>query len=365
MKKHYSKLLLIILTPLLTISLILVGMGKVQAFDANPALQKVIEAANKEGSLTLSWSTSTLGGSKGAKLFETALNKMFGTNIRIKFSPGPSFGRIGNQIATELKAGQKSLTDTYLATAAQITPLIKRDIFTTVPWPKLLPGRITDEITDADNRALKLATGLTGATYNSKLVPMKPKSLEDFLKPEWKGKVSSTPYAAGFDVLAADGVWGGEKTIAYVKKLSGQLAGLMRCAEAERLTTGEYASLVMNCTGQFALVWKAKGVPLERIIPRDAAMFRYYYLTVPKNAEHPNAAKLFTTFMMTEEAQKLQWQVAKLDLHLFPQSVSGPEIRALKNEGVKFTHVSIAWWEKHPEIAKVKREVIKILTKKK
>jgi ABC-type Fe3+ transport system substrate-binding protein len=74
---------------------------------------------------------------------------------------------------------------------------------------------------------------------------MKPTVLEDFLKPAWKGKLASTPYAAGFDVLLADDVWGKERTVHYVRALSKQITGLIRCGEAERIATGEYLGLVM------------------------------------------------------------------------------------------------------------------------
>ena len=36
--------------------------------------------------------------------------------------------------------------------------------------------------------------------------PMKPERLDDFLRPEWKGRIASTPYAAGYDVLVVTAV---------------------------------------------------------------------------------------------------------------------------------------------------------------
>ena len=44
---------------------------------------------------------------------------------------------------------------------------------------------------------------------------------------------------------------------------------------------------------------------MEHVIPVDGAMLRHRMLTVPRNAEHPNAAKLFTNFMLSEEGQKV------------------------------------------------------------
>ena len=58
----------------------------------NPALKELAAAANKEGSLTLSWSGSTFAGIQGAARYQAAINKMFGTNIRVNFLPGAGHG---------------------------------------------------------------------------------------------------------------------------------------------------------------------------------------------------------------------------------------------------------------------------------
>lgn len=330
----------------------------------SPEMAKVIEGAKKEGRLSLMWSQATLGGSQGAEMAQAAMNKMFGTNIQIRFAPGPAMAQVGSQIATEYSAGQKAVSDVFLGAAAQVEPLVKRDIFQSVDWSKLMPQRITDEMTEINNRAVRLGTGLSGVTYNSRLVPsgVVPKRLDDFLKPEWKGKIASTPYAASFDVLAAEEFWGPKKTLDFVRKLSGQIAGLMRCGEAERIATGEFIALVMDCTGQDAFVWQEKGAPLDQMIPADAAQKRYYYFTLPKNAANPNAAKLYIAFTMTEEGQKLAWKTWKIDLHLFPESNLKRKVGELEKEGVKFFEASIEWWMKNPQINKTKDEMVKILT---
>ncbi len=209
-------------------------------------------------------------------------------------------------------------------------PVLKVNFFEAVDWKKYLPGRITDEMIEQDGQLIRIVTGLSGATYNSALAPMKPTTLEDFLKPAWKGKIASTPYSAGFDILLAEDVWGKEKTVNYVRALSKQITGLIRCGEAERIATGEYLALVMDCTGQDALQWKEKGAPLEQMMPLDAAQQRYYYFAIPKNAQHPNAAKLYTLFMMTEEGQKLAYDTWKTDLHFLPGLEDGQDGRRLQ-----------------------------------
>jgi ABC-type Fe3+ transport system substrate-binding protein len=332
--------------------------------EISPALKELVAAASKEGTLTLSWSQSTLAGSQGAARYQAAINRMFGSNIRINFVPGADMARIVNQLATEFSAGQKASADIALGAARQISQGLKLNFFEQVDWRQYLPGRITADMIELDGKVIRVVTGLSGVTYNSALAPMKPTTLEDFLKPQWKGRLASTPYAAGFDVLLAGDVWGKERTVAYVRALSKQIAGLIRCGEAERIATGEYLGLVMDCTGQDALQWQERGAPLEQLMPLDAAQQRYYYFAIPKNAQHPNAAKLYTAFMLTEEGQNLAYDTWKTDLHFLPGSRMGAIVADYQKRNVKFKEVTVDWWRAHPEIEAASSDLIKILTTK-
>ena len=334
------------------------------AQDINPALKELAAAASQEGTVTLSWSQATLGGSQGAARITAAMNKAFGTNIRLNFLPGPDMARAVNQVATEFTAGQKSHTDLVLAAAPQIAPVVKLNFFAGVDWAHYLGNRITPAMTELDGKLIRFATGLSGVTYNSAAAPVKPTVLDDFLKPAWKGKIASTPYAAGLDVLMAEDVWGRQKTVDYVRALSKQIAGVMRCGETERVATGEYLALVMDCTGQDALLWQEKGAPVAQLIPADAAERRYYYFAVPVNAQHPNAAKLFALFVMTPEGQRLAYDTWKIDLHLFPGAKTAAMIADYEKRGVAFKEVTVEWWAAHPEIETGRSDLIKILTTK-
>ena len=61
-------------------------------------------------------------------------------------------------------------------------------------WKALVPDRITDQSTEQDGQLVRVYSGMSGVTYNTRLAPMKPTTLADFLRPEWKGKIASTPY---------------------------------------------------------------------------------------------------------------------------------------------------------------------------
>lgn len=330
------------------------------------AMQAVIQGANKEGALKLSWGEGTLGGTKRMALYEQLLNKTFGTNIKIGFTPGPSMPAMGSQIATELAAGQSAVTDLYIGSESYLVPLVNRKIFQPVEWQKLMPGRITNQMVEGDGQSLRVYSGLPGTPYNKTRVPKNetPKSLKDFLKPFWKGKIASTPYVTGLNLLAAKELWGREAALDYVKQFSKQISGLIRCNEMERVVTGEFLSLVMDCNGARTFELQAQGAPLEHLIPSDAAMVRHFYLNVPKNAEHPNAAKLFASFMLTKEAQKLLWESDFSDLYHFPESQLGQKVRAMEKRGVKFFVPTLQWVNDNPEIEKVSEEMVKLVSQK-
>ena len=155
----------------LAVALLAARRAAASAQEMNPALKELAAAANKEGTVTLSWSQSTLGGSQGAARFQAAMNKTFGTNIRINFLPGPDMARIVNQLATEFSAGQKAHVDIVLGAAPQIAPVVKVNFFEPVDWKQYLPGRITADMIELDGRIIRIVTGLSGVTYNSQLAP--------------------------------------------------------------------------------------------------------------------------------------------------------------------------------------------------
>jgi hypothetical protein len=75
------------------------GATATSAQGINSTLKDLAAAANKEGSLTLSWSGSTFAGIQGAARYQAAINKMFGTNIRHGTHRQPARDRVHRQPA--------------------------------------------------------------------------------------------------------------------------------------------------------------------------------------------------------------------------------------------------------------------------
>jgi ABC-type Fe3+ transport system substrate-binding protein len=342
--------------------------GATPAFGQAPKLadnlKDMVAAASKEGTLNLVWSGSLLGGGEVAQKHAAAFNKAYGTHIDVKFAPGIEAARYGNQLYTELQAGQPASSDIYVGAAAQLVPLLQRDLFVPVLWQKLKPGEITEQEVEADGKALRIVTSLSGITYNSNQMKEPPRLLEDYLQPQWKGKIATTPYAAGYDILPANDLWGPKKTLDFVSKLAGQVAGLIRCGDVQRIASGEFAALVMGCIGSTTQVWKERGAPVDYAIAADAAQKRYYYISIPKNAPHPNAGALFSMYLVSKSGQEVMWDTVRAGLAPVSSKVA-KQIADNEAKGIKFHEVTIDWWAKHPEIETTKSEMIKLLRRSK
>ena len=82
--------------------------------------------------------------------------------------------------------------------------------------------------------------------------------MADLLKPQYKGRIASTPYAAGFDWLAVPEAWGEQRVLDYLAVFKDQVTGLIRCNEMERIATGEFDVLAMQCSQSSPLQAKLK-----------------------------------------------------------------------------------------------------------
>ena len=340
----------------------LLGGAATRAEEPSPALATVIEAAKKEPRLNLEWGGGILGGADALKDMAERINAIYGTNITIRFTPGASLPEIVNQVVLANAAGSPSPTDAVIGSEQHAADLADKNVSTPVDWASLLPGRIDPSSVEAEGRAIRIFTTMPGGIiYNTKLAPSVPTKLTDLLKPEWKGKIASTPYAGSWELLTASDVWG-ERGVDFARELSPQLAGLIRCADLERVASGEFIGFAMDCTGREWVQYQRVGAPLAHVIPEDFAALRYYYFSIPKNAAAPNAAILFVVFLETPEGQKLVWKYANTDLNTYPQSQIEPEVEATEKRGIQFHKITVQWHRDHPEGQVGLAQAIKILS---
>jgi iron(III) transport system substrate-binding protein len=329
-------------------------------------VQRLIAAAKEKGEqeLVLTWSESSLGGHAGAKKFEALFNRMYGTNIRVNFTPGPSMTDMAGRVTQEAAAGRKASTDVLLGTESHYSALLNRNVLEEYDYTQLSP-RITKSVVGYRNVGVEIYSTISSVNYNSQLVSAAdlPRKLEDVLHPRWKGKIASTVNAAYFDRVAFRPEWGPDKMKAFIRKLAQHVGGLVRATESERIVTGEYLMLVMSASHDVHRQ-RAKAAPLGTVVLEDATTVGVLHLGVPRNSSHSHLAKLFANMMMSEEGQKLLYEVYYTDHHELPGSQSGVELKELAAKGIKPLKVDIKFKVDHPEIEQLSDELRTILREK-
>lgn len=148
--------------------------------------------------------------------------------------------------------------------------------------------------------------------YNAKLLkklrlPV-PKTWDDLLKKEYRGVIVHTlPYASGtmhetVEILLQTRGW--NATWAYFRRLAVNLA---------RFSTGSTDTLLIVERGEAvigvaqpqmnAMMAQADGYPIKSIVP-EVTLLVAEGVALLKNAPHPNVAKVFMDWILSEEGQK-------------------------------------------------------------
>ncbi|HLC27455.1 MAG TPA: ABC transporter substrate-binding protein [bacterium] len=273
------------------------------------ALSQIVEGARQEGVIDFSGPSSLTP--KGAEALITALNKKYNLELRINYVSASSYPAIAGQLVMQATAGQPPTYDVVFQTESTVVPLANRGVLEPVDWTGIFP-HINKESIQLKGAALLTDTMFALPAYNTKTVAPKdvPKSWEDFLDPKWKGKIQAPVYIDGWTTLWGQ-MWGEEKTTEYLKKLQGQNPVLGRFTEIQtRLASGEYPVAIVQLA-PFVIEAQQKGAPVAFATEVKPALVMMNLMSVVKKARHPNAAKLFTAFVLTPEGQEVWWTYGK------------------------------------------------------
>ncbi|HEY7065608.1 MAG TPA: ABC transporter substrate-binding protein [Chloroflexota bacterium] len=336
------------------------------AAGASP-LEALVAAARAEGRLTFLWGEGTLGGSSTIQRLAAGFNKLYGLDVQVQFTPGPAMGVVASKVLQEYQAGQTASTDLLIGYPGQIAPVAQADVLEPVDWTSWAPNVRDPALASPDGRAVTFQTAIPGITYNSQLVrgAAAPQTLQDLLEPQYRGRIAMTTYAAYFDFLASPDIWGSARTLEFSRRFADQVAGLIRCNELERILSGEFDLFALTCSQADALARKASGAPIDTVIPADAPLAIYLYAAVPRNAAHPNAAKLWINYLLSREAQDTIYEADFADSHLVPGSHTGAAIERLRSTGVPLYFVDLAFYVRQdvPALTAVQDEVRRLMLK--
>jgi ABC-type Fe3+ transport system substrate-binding protein len=314
-------------------------------------LQPLIEAARQESSLSFIWGDGTMGGSEGLQRLAEGFNRYYDLHLAVKFTPGPSMPNMAARTAQEYQAGRPASTDLQVGYANHIRAVIQVGGIEAVDWAAWASNLQDPRLISANGMAVAYQSSTPGITYNTSRVvgAAVPRTLQDLLKPQYKGRLASTPYAASFDQVSVPEVWGQQRTLEFARALAPQTAGLIRCNEMDRLASGEFDLFAITCSQTGTLDKKAEGAPIDLVIPSDAPLLVPLYVAVPKHAPHPAAARLWVNYMMSREGQDLIYQFTHGDSHIVPGSKTAQDIEQMQGAGLDFTQVDFQFYERHDE----------------
>ncbi len=330
-------------------------------------LAQVVDGAKKEGTIRGQWGQMSFGGSAGFTDIVAGLNKRYGLTLKGQYTPGADMERIMLTITQEAAAGQPASTDVYLGNSQSMLEAMQANVLTPMDWRAILERKLPvepgfDPVLPG-GIGVAFAAPVVGILYNSSLVKGAdiPRRLEDVLNPKWKGKIASTPYAAGLRELAMPGLLGREYIINFTKKLSKQIGGLIRCGEAERITSGEFLMHVLSCGGHDAIQLQRIGAPVAHTVVDEGTIIHSRYAGIPKNSRSPNAAALFIAYLHTPEGQALLWKHDGMDLYLYPESNMKKEVEKVRAAGGKVVVNTPQWLNSLKDYQQMQKELEKIL----
>ncbi len=174
---------------------------------------------------------------------------------------------------------------------------------------------IPEELKDPEGRHVSDYTGYMSIGYDAGAVPA-PTSVEDLLKPEYKGKVAlngdPTTAAAAFNgvVMAALELGGSPDDIAPGVEFFTQLkaAGNFLPVDPTPATIASGQTPVVidwdytNAAQTQALEGKRDW---QVVVPEGAVVSSYYQQAINKDAPHPAAARLWQEFLYSDEGQNI------------------------------------------------------------
>jgi len=281
------------------------------AFAAPPAPEPVtpqlIEAATKEGKIVWYSAIDIKVAGNLAKIFE---QKYPGIAVQVERTGSERiFQRISQERASNIFA-------------ADVLDSTDQALFITWKRQRILEPYVPAELTkwpvgerDPDGAYANVRFTLMPIAYNTNLVKPEdaPKSFADLLDPKWSGKIvkAHPSYSGGivtstFQTVNAIG-W------TYFEKLGKQKVLQVQSSTEppKKLALGERA-VSADGLEYVHIQLKEGGAPIAIVYPAEGTPFVPSCEGIAKNAPHPNAARLFISFLFSRETQQYLVDVAGL-----------------------------------------------------
>jgi iron(III) transport system substrate-binding protein len=309
-------------------------LGSAFAVPPEPVTPQLIEAATKEGKIVYYTAIDIKVAQGLAKTFE---KKYPGITVQVE--------RTGSERIYQ-RVTQERANKIY---AVDVLDGSDQALFVTWKKQGILEPYIPTELLkwpanqrDPDGTFASVRFTLMPIAYNTNLVKAEdaPKSFADLLDPKWSGKIvkAHPSYSGGivtstFQTVNAIG-WG------YIEKLGKQKVLQVQSATEppKKLALGERA-VSADGLEYMDIRMRESGAPIAIVYPKEGTPFIPGCEAIATNAPHPNAARLFMSFMVSRETQQYLADAAGLrsfhpDVKLKPGVVPLSQIKLLPSDPV-------------------------------
>jgi iron(III) transport system substrate-binding protein len=267
-----------------------------------PGDEALIEAAQEEGSLTWYGGSSETGLSGTAEAF----SERYGIEV--------NYTRLVTAQTTERFNGEVAGGEVQVDVMSTVSPLFFED--------QLAQGNLI-ELTDeevpgvgdweeqyvSENRAAAvIGIAPYSVAWNTDVAPdFHPESWDDLIDPAVEGEIiladprQSAAWAQVWSAVLEDPELGED----YITQFADQ--GFRQIVESagpgtQLLAAGE-GGMIFATTASQVTPLADQGAPLEHFFLADPAPVSFVYAGIPTDAPHPNAARLFLQWLLTEEGQ--------------------------------------------------------------
>ena len=274
--------------------------GRADEFDSIKA------AAIKEGRIVV-WHNTPKQDTTDA--LAALFNKRFGMNIKVERVSVPG-GQISSRMMTE-KRGGRFTVDVFIATDRHLPIMVKNDMVEKIDWVGIFagPGKIDTRLLEAATNhiipefigyGLEFRHSVFGIAYNTKMLSEDdvPKTWEGLMDPKWRSKVivdaGLSPLARLLPAIGRDGVLDLAKKMVSNRPIysDGQPSSAKKVVSGE----GPLSAITLSS----ALDEKQKGAPVGLVYPEPQALISQQVVYVNKGAPHPNLAKLWAAWLVSE-----------------------------------------------------------------
>jgi iron(III) transport system substrate-binding protein len=311
------------------------------AKSGNKPLADLITKAREEGSVTF----YSVPPEDVAQALADAFTEKYGIDasfVRLTAAP------LAQRFSAEAEAGRPGADMIMVSNSPFYADGVAKKWLTPLPDADIpdYPAGLPDDFVLADKGTAVVQVQPSGFGYNTDQVSEQdaPKDWPDLLDPKWKGKIlmanpKSSPAYVDFWYMIEQ-----EYGIDYLTDLRAQVArfydGTVPLTEA--MAAGEGAITVPNVTSAVQPA-KDKGAPVAINVP-SLTNGPEIVAGIAAKAQHPNAARLFTHFVLSEEGNRI--------LNSQPGSVSPYDESSMP---AKFTRVN------HADAAKKEKEILSAL----